>query len=101
MRHETDLSDIFDDDFEVTYEDGWEDVPDSYSCRRSPVRRADHGTFRRENEDSQLLLHFNYLSFSRFTSATRIFTSETLRPVIVSMALLTLSCTALETSGIL
>lgn len=51
MRHETDLSDIFDDDFEVTYEDGWEDVPDSYSCRRSPVRRADHGTFRRENED--------------------------------------------------
>lgn len=52
MRHETDLSDIFDDDFEVTYEDGWEDVSDSYSCRRSPVRRADHGTFRRENEDS-------------------------------------------------
>ncbi len=51
MKHETDFSDIFDDDFEVTYEDGWEDVPDSYSSRRSPARRADHGTFRRENED--------------------------------------------------
>lgn len=51
MKHETDFSDIFDDDFEVTYEDGWEDVPDSYSSRRSPARRADHGTFRRKNED--------------------------------------------------
>ena len=52
MKREKDFSDIFDDDFEVTYEDGWEDVPDSYSSRRSPARRADHGTFRRENENS-------------------------------------------------
>ena len=26
MKHETDFSDLFDDDFEVTYDDGWEDA---------------------------------------------------------------------------
>lgn len=51
MKHETDFSDIFDDDFEVTYEDGWEDVPDSYSSRHRPVRRTDYAEARCENDD--------------------------------------------------
>ena len=34
MKRNTDFSDIFDDDFEVTYEDVWDDVPASY--RRRP-----------------------------------------------------------------
>ena len=40
MRHETDLSGIFDGDFEVTYEDGWEDVPDSPRTARRRSRRG-------------------------------------------------------------
>lgn len=51
MKRETDLSDIFDDDFEVTYEDGWEDVPVSYRGRRRPGRHADYEATHYANDD--------------------------------------------------
>ena len=44
MKHETDFSDIFDDDFEVTYEDDWENSP--YTDRYSRQERASHGSGR-------------------------------------------------------
>ena len=40
MKREKDFSDIFDDDFEVTYEDGWEEDQDNYDDDRS--RRQDY-----------------------------------------------------------
>ena len=40
MKREKDFSEIFDDDFEVTYEDGWEDVPYTDSGRYS--RHPEH-----------------------------------------------------------
>ena len=42
MKRNTDFSDIFDDDFEVTYEDIWDDVPASYRFRPRSDSHADY-----------------------------------------------------------
>lgn len=42
MKRDTDFSDIFDDDFEVTYEDSWEDFPASYRRRPRSDRHTDY-----------------------------------------------------------
>ena len=42
MKRNTDFSDIFDDDFEVTYEDIWDDVPASYRRRPRSDSHADY-----------------------------------------------------------
>ena len=42
MKRDTDFSDLFDDDFEVTYEDGWEDVSALSRRRRGPGSHTDY-----------------------------------------------------------
>ena len=51
MKRNTDFSDIFDDDFEVTYEDIWDDVPASYRRRPRSDRHADYEAAHK-NDDS-------------------------------------------------
>lgn len=50
MKHKKDFSDIFDDDFEVTYEDGWEDV--SYNAN-DDKRHGSYESEHRYDEDSR------------------------------------------------
>ena len=51
MKREKDFSDIFDDDFEVTYEDGWEEDQDNYDDDRS--RRQDYDRYAEDSRSSR------------------------------------------------